>query len=73
MKKNVWIFGSISGLIITSLMLYATIECYSHPDMQTNDVVGYAGMIAAFSFIFVGIKNYRDKYNSGIITFGPGI
>src|SRR5688572_22235808 len=70
MKKTIWIFGSISGLIITLLMLYATITCYTNPDMKANDVVGYAGMIAAFSFVFVGIKNCRDKYNGGIISFG---
>jgi hypothetical protein len=70
MKKNVWIFGSIAGLIISLFMVYTTRECYTNPDMQANDVVGYAGMLAVFSLIFVGIKNYRDKYNGGIISFG---
>ncbi len=70
MKKNVWVFGSVAGLIITSFMVYAANECYTNPDMQTNDVVGYAGMIAVFSLVFVGVKNYRDKYNGGMITFG---
>lgn len=70
MKKNVWVFGSIAGLIITAFMLYAAFQCYTNPDMQSNDVVGYAGMIAVFSLVFVGIKNYRDKYNGGAISFG---
>jgi len=70
MKRTVWIFGSIIGIIFITFLLYSTTECYTNPEMKSNDVVGYAGMIAAFSFIFVGIKNYRDKYNGGLITFG---
>jgi hypothetical protein len=52
------------------MMLFSCFQCYTNPDFKSNDVVGYAGMIAAFAFIFIGIKNYRDKYNGGIITFG---
>ncbi len=70
MKKNVWVFGSIIGIIMACFAVYQAGECYTNPDMKTNDVVGYAGMIAVFSFVFIGIKNYRDKYNGGIITFG---
>lgn len=70
MKKNVWIFGSIAGLIITLFMVYAAAQCYTNPDMEANDIVGYAGMIAVFSLVFIGIKNYRDKFNGGIISFG---
>lgn len=33
-------------------------------------VIGFSAMAVAFSFIFVGIKNYRDKQNAGVITFG---
>jgi len=33
-------------------------------------IMGFSAMAVAFSFIFVGIKNYRDKQNGGIITFG---
>ena len=70
MKKNVWVFGSIIGIIFACFMVYATSQCYTNPDFESNDVVGYAGMIAVFSFIFIGIKNYRDKYNGGVISFG---
>ena len=70
MKKTVWIFGTIAGVLLAGFALYHVNECYTDPDMQPNDVVGYAGMIAVFSFVFIGIKNYRDKYHGGFISFG---
>lgn len=70
MKKNILIFGLISGLIITAMMVGATVSCYNNPDFKGSEVIGYAGMLIAFAFIFVGIKNYRDKYNQGMISFG---
>lgn len=70
MKKNVFVFGLISGLWITSMMVYSAAACYANPEFESNDVVGYAGMIVAFSFIFIGIRNYRNKYKNGVITFG---
>lgn len=70
MKKNVLVFGLISGAIISAMMVFSVLSCYNDPDYKGNMVLGYAGMLIAFSFIFVGIKNYRDKYSNGIITFG---
>jgi len=70
MKKTVLIFGLISGSIVTAFMVYSSTMCYKNADFKTSEVVGYAGMLIAFSFIFVGIKNYRDKFNNGVISFG---
>src|SRR5688500_7026342 len=70
MKRNVIVFGLISGLIITAFMVYGTLMCYNNADFDMSMAIGYASMIVAFSFIFVGVKNYRDKYNGGVISFG---
>lgn len=70
MKKNVLVFGLISGLIVTAFMVFASIKCYITGTFKESEVYGYTGMLVAFAFIFVGIKNYRDKYNNGVITFG---
>ncbi|HEY8898017.1 MAG TPA: DUF4199 domain-containing protein, partial [Niastella sp.] len=69
MKKTVIVFGLISGLIISALLIITT-TCYSSNHFEGSEVLGYAGMLVAFSFIFVGIKSYRDKYNGGVISFG---
>ncbi|WP_293741817.1 DUF4199 domain-containing protein [uncultured Pedobacter sp.] len=69
MKKNVMVFGLIAGLIVSVLMVLSMMRCYNDPNLEHSMLIGYASMLLAFSFIFVGIKNYRDKYNDGLITF----
>ncbi len=69
MKRNVIVFGLISGLIVSTFMAISAGSC-SNGDFENSMLIGYAAMIVAFSFIFIGIRNYRNKYNNGIITFG---
>ncbi len=70
MKRNVFIFGLISGLIVSAFMAFTAMACYNNPEFEGNMVAGFASMIIAFSFIFVGIKNFRDRYNGGVVSFG---
>ncbi len=47
---------------------------YSHCEgtvaYETSMLIGYASMLIAFSLVYVGIRNYRNKYNGGVISFG---
>lgn len=70
MKKNVFVFGALAGLIVSVFMVCSIALCYGKEQFEGNVVIGYAAMIIAFSFIFVGIRNYRNKYNGGVISFG---
>lgn len=70
MKKIVLVFGLIAGLIVTLWMTISIAVCYNSSSFEGNMWMGYGSMIVAFSFVFVGIKNFRDKYNGGFITFG---
>ena len=73
MKKNIVTYGLIAGLIVSVLMLF-TVNYISHcegsVDYDTSMLIGYASMLLAFSLVYVGIRNYRDKYNGGVISFG---
>lgn len=70
MKKNVIVFGLISGSIVSAFMAVSMMLMSKNPNFEGSMLVGYASMLIAFSFIFVGIKNFRDKYNDGVIKFG---
>lgn len=72
MKKTVFIYGGISGLIIATFMVISTAIVCGNPnsDFDTESmIIGFAGIALAFSLIFFGTKNYRDKLNNGQITF----
>jgi hypothetical protein len=70
MKKNVLVFGGISGVISVLWFLIALTFLPMDAHMTYGMYLGYASMIIANAFLVVGVKNYRDKYNHGVITFG---
>ncbi len=70
MKKIVIVCGSIAGLIVAAMMLISMSIYHKSGNFENGMMVGYTSMIIAFSLIFVGIKNYRDKHNAGAISFG---
>ncbi len=73
MKKNIIIYGLIAGIVVTVLMLSSVnylSHCEGNVDYNTSMLIGYASMLLAFSLVFVGIRNYRNKFNGGVISFG---
>lgn len=70
MKKTVWICGLIAGLISTIGFLYTMTSGVDPMTFENGMIYGFASMFLAFSLIFVGIKNYRDKHLGGAISFG---
>jgi Protein of unknown function (DUF4199) len=73
MKKNVLVFGIISGLVISIFMSISMISMSKSSGAEhgmNSMLIGYLSMLIAFSLIFVAVKNYRDKQNGGIISFG---
>jgi hypothetical protein len=70
MKKNILVYGLIMGVVLSIFTVVSINYCYQTGNFDGNATVGYAAMIAVFSFIFVGIRNYRDKFNEGVISFG---
>jgi len=69
MKKLVFVYGIIAGLIVTGMMAFSTGYYCAKGDFEGGMIYGYSAMIIAFSMIFVGIKSFRDKHNGGTISF----
>ena len=71
MKKNILVFGSIAGVIVATFMAISMAFFSADSNHGSGAMaIGFASMAVAFSFVFVGIKNFRDKQNAGVVTFG---
>src|ERR1700754_58167 len=69
MKKNVWKYGLLSGLVLAVLMA-VTVPFEHHIKASYGMAVGYTIMVLSFLIVFVGVKRYRDTECGGSITFG---
>jgi hypothetical protein len=73
MKRTILICGLIGGLISVGWFLFSEQFFDLKMSMDARLYFGYASMILGLSVIFVAIKNYRDNYNNGFITFGKAL
>lgn len=72
MKSTVLKFGGyglLTGVIIFGLAL----TLGDNLSYSAQEIIGYGSMVASLSFIYFGIKHYRDKVNEGQISFAKGL
>ena len=70
MRKIVLTYGLLAGLIVSLLMVIAFLLIT--PESSLSYAIGYADMLIALSMIYFAIRNYRDNYLGGTITWGRG-
>ncbi|MDG5490847.1 DUF4199 domain-containing protein [Psychroserpens sp. SPM9] len=73
MKRTVLkfgLYGLLTGFVIFTLHLVLGIK---NLDYSTNEILGYISIFLSLSFIFFGIKHYRDRVNNGVISFGKAL
>ena len=63
------LFGAITGFVIfISHLAFSKNLSYS-----TLEVLGYISIFLSLSFIYFGIKHFRDNVNEGSITLGKAL
>ncbi|HET6255785.1 MAG TPA: DUF4199 domain-containing protein [Puia sp.] len=68
MRRNILVFGLISGGLVGLFLVCGTLI-----NFKGGAWFGYSTMIVALSLIYVGVRNFRDKYNEGVISFGKAL
>ena len=69
MGRTIAVYGTISGTIVILGMFISITFVADHGTMGM--VADYLSMLVATSFVFVGVKRYRDTELGGVIRFWP--
>ncbi|MBV1888246.1 MAG: DUF4199 domain-containing protein [Urechidicola sp.] len=71
MKKSILKFSGYGSLL--GGIIFVGSHYLANVDFGTLEVWGYTSIIASLSFIFFGIKHYRDQENNGLVSFGKAL
>ena len=63
------LYGLLSGFILFGLPFLFGMGI----DFEYGELIGYTSMILSLSFVYFGIKHYRDKVNNGRVSLGRAI
>ncbi len=67
--KHALIYGLLAGFVIIATMITGIV--LAPQSFFSSEWFGYLVMLVALTFIFVGVKRYRDVERGGVIRFGP--
>lgn len=70
--KYALIYGLLSGSVIMAVILGGSTFAPDSAILQTV-WFGYLVMVVAMTFLFVGVKRYRDVEKGGVIRFLPAL
>lgn len=72
MLNNIFKNGIFGGIIAAAVMSSMVFYMKANPGVEPNAIIGFIGMLFAFIFLILGIKQERE-INNGTITFGKAL
>ncbi|RMA66208.1 DUF4199 domain-containing protein [Ulvibacter antarcticus] len=72
MKATILRYG-LYGALLICVLFSASLIFAGGLDFSTQEIIGYVSMLISLSFVFFGIKHFRDQENNGKVTFGKAL
>jgi hypothetical protein len=72
MKKAILRYGLYGAASICILFLLSWLFG-DNLSYSVQEIIGYASMVVSLSFVFFGIRHFRDKINDGTVSFGKAL
>ncbi|APY10801.1 hypothetical protein BWZ22_05915 [Seonamhaeicola sp. S2-3] len=72
MKSTIFKYG-LYGLLVGLIIFLIHLTLGKDLSYSTNEILGYISIFISLSFVFFGIKHYRDNVNNGVISLGKAL
>lgn len=72
MKSTIAKFG-LYGLVLAFILFLGGLYFGMGMDFSTQELIGYLAILLSLSFVFFGIKHYRDQVNGGKLRLRKGV
>src|SRR5687767_975945 len=72
--KNIALRYGMYGVAVMFVLAGASFLIFKDdPQWELQEVIGYATIVLSLSFVYFGIRRWRDAYNGGTLTFWKGM
>ena len=72
MKTTIQRYG-LYGAITICVLFVVSWTLLKNLDYSTQEILGYASILISLSFVFFGIKHFRDQVNNGALPIGKAL
>ena len=69
MKKTILKYGLYASVVMIVLPLIGWLSTSGETDYKFGEIIGYTTMFLAMIFVFLGIRDYRNRVNGGQLKF----
>ena len=73
MQKIVLRYGCYGLIVIVALLLITFFLFGDSNNIERQEVIGYVSIVTSLLFVYFAIRQWRDRYNNGVLTFGKGM
>ncbi len=73
MQKYIWRYGGLGALLLAVLFTLTYGLGRGHIPYRFAELAGYVIIFLAMSFVYFGIRRYRDEEMNGAISFGRAL
>lgn len=72
MQKTILNYGLITGLIMSSTLLFIPKICSDPNNFDQMMFIGFGSILLSGTSMFLGVRSFRNNYNNGSLTFIKG-